>query len=246
MQMEQAKVGEEKAKQEAAKARHDAEKLQRMRAKEQAAAKQKLANETAKREQEEAARIKAELAKEEYAAKLSFHNSIVGTHKHLSFEVLAVRKLQPSEELLDCNRGFIDRLPTDLTVVERQPRNVFHSCTEKVIPLIEKQGLKPSQCRYCINSGASWVDHDSGWFGDHSQGVYVSKHADYTFKYRRLDQKLPEAGDEGKVIMLELITGKVKHFKKQKMGAKPKSTGRFNAYLFSMICFDSTETRIFA
>ncbi len=64
-----------------------------------------------------------------------------------------------------------------------------------------------------------WQDHDRGWLGDHSKGVYVSKHVDYTFFYSSSTDPFP--GDEGIVVMLELVTGRVCHFNERNDGVQP-------------------------
>jgi hypothetical protein len=50
---------------------------------------------------------------------------------------------------------------------------------------------------------------DQGWFGNHTKGVYLSKHADYTFWH------------SGRVVMLEVVTGRVCHFAQRRDGAHP-------------------------
>ena len=70
-----------------------------------------------------------------------------------------------------------------------------------------------------VSTPGRWEDHDQGWFGDHSKGVYVSKHADYTFFYAR--GRDPVAGDEGVVVLLELVTGRVRHLDARDDGAQP-------------------------
>jgi hypothetical protein len=114
--------------------------------------------------------------------------------------------------------GFMAALPADCTALERMTRDVFHTCPAHVLPLITAGGMQPSQCRMCRGQ-APLVEHDCGWFGDHSKGVYVSKHADYTFYYQ--NGRKPCVGDEGAVIMLEMVTGKVKHFTERRDGAAP-------------------------
>jgi hypothetical protein len=45
-----------------------------------------------------------------------------------------------------------------------------------MLPLIVAGGMQPSRCRMC-HGQAPLVEHDCGWFGDHSKGVDVSKGA---------------------------------------------------------------------
>ena len=66
--------------------------------------------------------------------------------------------------------------------------------------------------------GVVWGPH-CGWFGDHTMGVYVSKHADYTFWFQK--GRNPTVRDEGTVLLLELVTGRVNHFERKIQGAKP-------------------------
>lgn len=66
---------------------------------------------------------------------------------------------------------------------ELRRRFVYHTCQPDVAPLICQAGLLPAQCVIC-RSGFH-RPHDAGFFGNHSKGVYVSKHADYTFFYNR-------------------------------------------------------------
>ncbi len=97
-------------------------------------------------------------------------------------------------------------------------RDVFHSCRPEVALLIEQGGMKPTDCPYCLRQ-TKWIDHDQGWFGDHSKGVYVSKHADYTFFHSAHREPVP--GDKGVVVMLELVTGRVRRMDERPNGAKP-------------------------
>ena len=79
-------------------------------------------------------------------------------------------------------------------------------------------GMKPALCYHCLHQIES-QDHDKGWFGDHSKGVYVSKHVDYTFYYSSSREPVP--GDEGVVVMFELVTGRVRHFNTRDDGVQP-------------------------
>lgn len=59
----------------------------------------------------------------------------------------------------------------------------------------------------------------AGYFGDHTKGVYVSKHADYTFYYVKLAEV--GAGDEGSTIVLKCVTGRRKLFREMISGVAP-------------------------
>lgn len=58
-----------------------------------------------------------------------------------------------------------------------------------------------------------------GYFGDHTKGVYVSKHADSTFFYVRYDEV--KEGEEGSTIVLKCVTGGRKHFRQMLSGVQP-------------------------
>jgi hypothetical protein len=177
-----------------------------------------LQQQLAAREQQLAA-TEQQLA--EADAKERFRTSLANIHKGLYYEITNVRKLSSiSAQMLEKNRAFVSSLPADLKPQERATRNVFHTCAEDVIRHIEEGGMKPVECPFCCGDpGTRWMDHDNGFFGNHSKGIYVSKHADYTFYYQR--HCVPRPGDVGVVLMLELVTGRVKHFDQMDMGVQP-------------------------
>jgi len=147
-----------------------------------------------------------------------FRESLANTHPGLFIKVTAVRVLAPGAALETGYAHFEQALPADSTPMERMRRDVFHTCPDDVLPLIEAHGMRPSHCAMCRGL-APMAAHDCGWFGDHSKGVYVSKHADYTMYYQR--GRDPQPGDEGTVLMLDLITGRVQHFDQRRDGAPP-------------------------
>ena len=105
-------------------------------------------------------------------------------------------------------------------------RDVFHSCPADERQQILAGGMRPSQCEMCRRDAAGQplaplVDHDSGFFGDHTKGVYVSKHADYTFKYFQSPPRRPVVGQRGAVVMLETVTGRVRHLAQRRDGERP-------------------------
>ncbi len=156
---------------------------------------------------------------EKAEAKERLRASFANTYPKLFFELLDAEKLDPPPGLQEQNQQFLAGLPLNLRVQERTVRNVFHSCSKEALEQIRKVGLRPSACDFCRGVIKNWIDHDCGWFGDHSKGVYVSKHADYTFFYAQ--KKAPVPGDEGTVLMLELVTGRVLHFDKKCKGVQP-------------------------
>ena len=78
---------------------------------------------------------------------------------------------------------------------------------------------RPSLCEYCRSLVDDPECSDQGWFGNHTKGVYLSKHADYTFWYS--GRRDPVPGDSGRVVMLEVVTGRVCHFAHRRDGAHP-------------------------
>lgn len=144
---------------------------------------------------------------------------MTGTYPNLYYELTGARLLVPPQHLVDKYEAFIANLPPECTVPERARRDVFHTCRHAgAIELIETEGMKPSDCRQCRGL-EPFTDHDCGFFGNHTKGVYVSKHADYTFYYNRDDT--PRPGDVGQVIMLELVTGRVLHVETVQNGMNP-------------------------
>ena len=71
-------------------------------------------------------------------------------------------------------------------------------------------------CGICLGRAGGWIDHGDGFFGDHSRGVNASKHADCTF-FCQQDRDV-KVGDEGEVLVLELVTGHVKRFEGREDG----------------------------
>jgi hypothetical protein len=132
---------------------------------------------------------------QEADAKFRFRDSICNTYPNLYFEVTAVRVL-PVSTAVDAG----------------------YARFAQGLPLFEAHGMRPSHCELCRGI-APMAQHDCGFFGDHSKGVYVSKHADYTVHYQR--NREPRPGDEGTVLMLDLITGRVNHFDQRRDGAPP-------------------------
>ena len=160
---------------------------------------------------EDAIRLKVEL---------EVHASFVNTHPNLCYKITDVRKLSPPAELIAGYERFIASLPADCTDAERQRRKVFHTCPAEFLPLIEANGMRPSHCEMCRGL-VPFIEHDNGFFGKHTCGVYVSDSPDYTFFYQNYRDPVP--GDEGTVIMLEMVTGKVCRFTRRSDGALPTS-----------------------
>ena len=122
---------------------------------------------------------------------------------------------------------------SEMESVDVEERLVFHSCPPDVVPLICANTLRPSLCakckkgRECDDPGLCCVvvrafvfccvlllltfASGVGFFGAHTKGVYVSKHADYTFYYVRSNEV--KEGDTGSTIVLKCVTGRRKHFR---------------------------------
>eukprot|EP00927_Polykrikos_kofoidii_P066332 TRINITY_DN61958_c0_g1_i1.p1 TRINITY_DN61958_c0_g1~~TRINITY_DN61958_c0_g1_i1.p1 ORF type:complete len:854 (-),score=132.87 TRINITY_DN61958_c0_g1_i1:49-2610(-) len=139
----------------------------------------------------------------------AFRESLTNTYPQLWYEVEHVELLQNPPELKTLFDGFTASLPVECTSKERSRRWVFHTCSRNdVLEAITTTGMRPSHCGICRGVQVGTCK-DCGWFGDHTKGVYVSKHADYTFYYQQ--DRAPQPGDRGKVVMLEMVTGKVRH-----------------------------------
>jgi len=151
-------------------------------------------------------------------AKYEFLQSFCNSYPDLVYEVIGVREIEPLQSLENEHQRWLASLPQDCTVRERSCRSVFHTCRHESVELIERNGLRPSKCLMCRGEEA-FREHDCGWFGDHTKGVYVSKHADYTFFYQ--NNRDPIAGDDGEVILLHAETGKVRHFTAAEHGVAP-------------------------
>lgn len=151
-------------------------------------------------------------------AKYQFFESFCGTYPNLIYQVVSVREIDPLPSLEAAQSRWLRSLPGDCSAPERSRRIVFHTCSAETIPLIECNGMRPSQCTACRGL-EPWHEHDCGWFGDHTKGIYVSKHADYTFYYQQ--HREPQPGDYGEVVLLHAVTGKTRHFVDRSDGAQP-------------------------
>ena len=113
------------------------------------------------------------------------------------------------------------------TLVELQQslfmvRDVFHTYGfDKVVNLVKAHNMRPSHCEMCRDV-VPYANHDCGFFGDQSKGVYLSKLADYTVWYQR--QHNTRDGNTGKVVILQMVTGKVSHFDQRRDGAPPATS----------------------
>jgi hypothetical protein len=61
---------------------------------------------------------------------------------------------------------------------------------------------------------------DEGFFGIPTHGIYVSRYADYIFKYSSQLEAL-NAGETCKVVMFHVLPGHSLHIEKQTAGLKP-------------------------
>jgi len=96
-----------------------------------------------------------------------------------------------------------------LSPEEVKDRWVFHTNPDlEISQKIASTNLRPSNCQTCKGGHRCT---DPGFYGDHTKGVYVSKHADYTFYYQKGHKAEVEKNDIGAVIMMKMFTGKIKH-----------------------------------
>jgi len=189
---------------------------QAQQARQQLAAAQQQAAQQLQASQQQVAEVQLRALKAEGA--LRFRDSLCNTYPEIYFEVTAVHAIAPVAALEAGFARFEQGLPADSTAMERMRRDVFHTCPADVRPPIEAHGMRPSHCELCRGL-APMAAHDCGFFGDHSKGVYVSKHADYTTFYER--NREPRPGDTGTVLLLDLITGRIQHFDQRRDGARP-------------------------
>ncbi|KAJ9466032.1 Protein HOS4 [Diplonema papillatum] len=92
----------------------------------------------------------------------------------------------------------------------------FHGTSEKNLKSI----LRTSLLRFKHPLNPCKEQSDDGWFGTNRKGVYVSKYADYTFKYSFGGNPL-DVGDRAKIIMFKTLPGESKHIPEVKTGMEP-------------------------
>eukprot|EP01064_Diplonema_japonicum_P014808 TRINITY_DN224_c4_g1_i1.p1 TRINITY_DN224_c4_g1~~TRINITY_DN224_c4_g1_i1.p1 ORF type:complete len:446 (+),score=122.82 TRINITY_DN224_c4_g1_i1:55-1392(+) len=92
----------------------------------------------------------------------------------------------------------------------------FHGSNPKNIPSI----LRTSLLRFKHPLNPCKNSTDDGWFGTNKKGVYVSKYADYTFKYSN-DCTALDNDQKAKTIMFKTLPGKSKHIPAVKTGLQP-------------------------
>jgi len=146
-----------------------------------------------------------ELKEKESDAEIEFLESITGTNKGFVYKVDKVERLHDQRtQLLEqkYEKAIAVLRRKGRSDVELKERLVFHTCRSEVIPLIAKNGMRPSQCLHCTTDNKH-LCNDRGFFGDHTKGVYLSKHADYTFYYQR--KRRVQHGDTGKVMQALLV-----------------------------------------
>eukprot|EP01012_Entosiphon_sulcatum_P053007 TRINITY_DN7289_c0_g1_i17.p1 TRINITY_DN7289_c0_g1~~TRINITY_DN7289_c0_g1_i17.p1 ORF type:complete len:438 (+),score=89.12 TRINITY_DN7289_c0_g1_i17:94-1407(+) len=153
-------------------------------------------------------------------AKAAFHASLTNVYSGLYFAVTGIDRADPSPEYQGRHRAAVARILArdDLEPRERHRRIVYHTTPNpSAMAAIPREGMRPSNCPIC----STGVDNcgDPGWFGDHTKGVYVSKHADYTTYYQH--HRPPTKGDSGSIIAFELVTGKTKHMLQRVDGCAP-------------------------
>eukprot|EP01012_Entosiphon_sulcatum_P031017 TRINITY_DN3866_c0_g1_i1.p1 TRINITY_DN3866_c0_g1~~TRINITY_DN3866_c0_g1_i1.p1 ORF type:complete len:486 (+),score=94.67 TRINITY_DN3866_c0_g1_i1:23-1459(+) len=100
--------------------------------------------------------------------------------------------------------------------IEIRERVSFHSTHPKNVDSIVRTNLLP----FGHPTNPCKQQSDSGWFGSNRKGVYVSKYAEYTFKYgNRLCPMDP--GDMVSVIMFKTLPGKCKLIETLSAGIDP-------------------------
>jgi len=151
---------------------------------------------------------------------LGFRESLANLYPKLYFELTKVLKVKnPREENYEKTK---QRLREEgLSEQDLKNRWVFHTNPSlSVTKLIATSNLRPSNCSIC-KSGIDKYCSDPGFYGDHTKGVYVSKHVDYTFYYQKGHKALVEESDTGAVLMMKMFTGKRKHLDRRADKAPP-------------------------
>jgi hypothetical protein len=102
---------------------------------------------------------------------------------------------------------------------------VFHGCRALNVGTMDAQTeVKDGLARRgVVPAGMSQSKTtDDGWFGDNKKGVYVAKNLKYCLKYANPAGWKPVcAGETVKVLMLELLPGKVKEMSRRQPGCPP-------------------------
>eukprot|EP01062_Namystynia_karyoxenos_P009941 TRINITY_DN13517_c0_g1_i2.p1 TRINITY_DN13517_c0_g1~~TRINITY_DN13517_c0_g1_i2.p1 ORF type:complete len:598 (+),score=186.36 TRINITY_DN13517_c0_g1_i2:109-1902(+) len=144
-------------------------------------------------------------------------NRIAAGQKSLTFILKSAQRV--SNPVLE--KRFNRRLkkmkeahPSD-TKMTRE-RAAFHGTAPKNIKSI----LKTSLLRFKHPLNPCKTQSDDGWFGTNLKGVYVSRYADYTFKYANGLEPLDKA-ERCKIIMFKCLPGKSKHIPVTKEGMDP-------------------------
>eukprot|EP01012_Entosiphon_sulcatum_P053005 TRINITY_DN7289_c0_g1_i11.p1 TRINITY_DN7289_c0_g1~~TRINITY_DN7289_c0_g1_i11.p1 ORF type:complete len:382 (+),score=67.93 TRINITY_DN7289_c0_g1_i11:102-1247(+) len=152
-------------------------------------------------------------------AKAAFHASLTNVYSGLYFAITGIDRAEPSPEYQERHNATVARiLALDLEPREKHRRVVFHTTpNQRALAAIPREGMRPANCPICKTG----VDNcaDPGWFGDHTKGVYVSKHADYTTYYQH--HCAPTKGDSGSVIAFELVSGRTKYMPHRIPGCAP-------------------------
>eukprot|EP01006_Ploeotia_vitrea_P052152 TRINITY_DN67656_c8_g6_i1.p1 TRINITY_DN67656_c8_g6~~TRINITY_DN67656_c8_g6_i1.p1 ORF type:complete len:409 (-),score=41.97 TRINITY_DN67656_c8_g6_i1:214-1440(-) len=92
---------------------------------------------------------------------------------------------------------------------DQRVRVSFHGTHPKNNDSICRKSLLPFG--HTLNPCKTQVD--SGYFGSNKKGIYVSRYADYTFKYANRQVPL-EPGDTCKIVMFRTLPGVSKHIEK--------------------------------
>jgi len=144
-------------------------------------------------------------------AGFSFRESLTNRLSKFFFEITNIVKVNnPRIEIYESTRKSLKE--QGLSQKELEDRWVFHTNSDlEISQKIASTNLRPSNCQTC-KAGNKCAD--PGFFGDHTKGVYVSKHADYTFYYQKGHKAEVEENDIGAVIMMKMFTGKIKHLDK--------------------------------
>ena len=137
--------------------------------------------------------------------------------KPLTFIVKEIRKIR-NPVLEKRYKAFLSKMK------EKYPnekdkwreRASFHGSAKKNIQSIANTSLL--RFKHPLNPCKS--QSDDGWFGTNKKGVYVSRYAEYTFKYANGGEPL-EDGDSCEVLMFKTLPGKSHRIAEVNLGMNP-------------------------
>lgn len=143
-------------------------------------------------------------------------NRILANKEQLTFRLVSCERVE-NPKLAAQYAAFREKLQqrNDRTAADLKEHCAFHGTAMPNIKKICQNGLL--RVGHPLNPSKAV---DSGFFGVPQHGVYVSRYADYTFKYSNQLDPLEE-GETCQVILFQVTPGRSLHIKKSTPGLKP-------------------------